>query len=179
MALPPRSRRATAATGAGATAERLLPLLMLPALLLLAAVFLLPLLQYLRLSGQASSVLTGLEPVAAIGEDGSPGSSREIAMWNPPVEDEALQLRRSPLAEAAEMVATLTAQGARSICFMKSRKGVELVSRMAADELSRRGHRELAGRVAAYRAGYTPQQRRELESRDDEIATQGDAVQTC
>ena len=107
--------------------------------------------------------LTGLEPVAAIGEDGSPGSSREIAIWNPPVEDEALQLRRSPLAEAAEMVATLTAQGARSICFMKSRKGVELVSRMAADELSRRGHRELAGRVAAYRAGYTPQQRRELE----------------
>ena len=107
--------------------------------------------------------LTGLEPVRAIGEDGSPGSSREIAIWNPPVEDEALQLRRSPLAEAAEMVATLTAQGARSICFMKSRKGVELVSRMAADELSRRGHRELAGRVAAYRAGYTPQQRRELE----------------
>ena len=107
--------------------------------------------------------LTGLDPVAAVDEDGSPGSRREIAMWNPPVEDEVLQLRRSPLAEAAEMVATLTQQGARTICFMKSRKGVELVSKMASDELSRRGHRELAGRVAAYRAGYTPQQRRELE----------------
>ncbi|MEI8249770.1 MAG: sugar ABC transporter permease [Synechococcus sp. ELA057] len=39
-------------------------LLMAPALLLLAAVFLWPLLQYAWLSGQASSLLTGLEPIA-------------------------------------------------------------------------------------------------------------------
>ena len=37
--------------------------------------------------------------------DGSPGARRQIAMWNPPVVDEALQLRRSALAEAAELVA--------------------------------------------------------------------------
>lgn len=64
---PPRPRprpRRLLPLGQGALpAERLLPLLMLPALLLLAAVFLWPLLQYAWLSGQASSVLTGLEPV--------------------------------------------------------------------------------------------------------------------
>jgi DEAD/DEAH box helicase domain-containing protein len=56
-------------------------------------------------------------------------------------------------------------EGARTICFMKSRKGVELVAKMAADELARSGERGLSERVAAYRAGYTPQQRRELEGR--------------
>ena len=36
---------------------------------------------------------------------------------------------------------------------------------MAADELRRRGDGAMADRVAAYRAGYTPQQRRELEQK--------------
>ena len=55
--------------------------------------------------------------------------------------------------------------GARTICFIKSRKGVELVAKLAADELERDGEPELADRVAPYRAGYTPQQRRELEAK--------------
>ena len=109
--------------------------------------------------------LTGLDDVRLIDEDGSPGARRQIAMWNPPIEDEALQTRRSVIAEAAELVARLVRDDARTICFMKSRKGVELVAKLAADELERAGEHELAGRVAAYRAGYTPQQRRELEAR--------------
>ncbi len=109
--------------------------------------------------------LTGLEDVRLVNEDASPGARRQIAMWNPPLEDEALQTRRSVLAEAAEIVARLVREGARTICFMKSRKGVELVAKLAADELERGGEHELAARVAAYRAGYTPQQRRELEAK--------------
>ena len=110
--------------------------------------------------------LTGLEDVRLIDEDASPGARRQIAMWNPPLEDEALGTRRSVLAEAAEILARLIARtGARTICFMKSRKGVELVAKLAADELERAGEHALAARVAAYRAGYTPQQRRELEAK--------------
>ena len=41
--------------------------------------------------------LTGFEDVRLVDEDGSPGARRQIAMWNPPVIDEALQLRRSAL----------------------------------------------------------------------------------
>jgi DEAD/DEAH box helicase domain-containing protein len=108
--------------------------------------------------------LTGLD-VALVDRDGSPGARRQIAMWNPPVVDEALQTRRSALAEAAEMVAGLVRRGSRTICFMKSRKGVELVARLTKLELEGSGDVELAGRVAPYRAGYTPQQRRELEGR--------------
>src|SRR5215217_2237193 len=51
--------------------------------------------------------LTGLEDVALVDRDGSPGARRQIAMWNPPVTDEALQIRRSAYSEAAEMVAAL------------------------------------------------------------------------
>jgi DEAD/DEAH box helicase domain-containing protein len=108
--------------------------------------------------------LTGLEQVQLIDEDGSPAPQRRIAMWNPPLTDEALGTRRSALAEAAELLAELARAGARSICFMKSRKGVEVLSRLLADEL-RASDPELAERVAPYRAGYTAQQRRELEGR--------------
>jgi DEAD/DEAH box helicase domain-containing protein len=86
-------------------------------------------------------------------------------MWNPPVVDEALQTRRSPLGEAAEMLAELVRGGARTICFIKSRKAVELVARLVADALRSGDDPELADRVAPYRAGYTAQQRRELEAR--------------
>jgi DEAD/DEAH box helicase domain-containing protein len=108
--------------------------------------------------------LTGFEDVALVDRDGSPGAKRQIAMWNPPITDEALQTRRSALAEAAELLAELVRQGARTICFIKSRKAVELVARLVALELEQ-SDPELAGRVAPYRAGYTPQQRRELEAR--------------
>ncbi len=47
---------------------------------------------------------------------------------------------------------------------MKSRKGVEVLSRLVRLELEE-SHPELAERVVPYRAGYTPQQRRELEGR--------------
>jgi DEAD/DEAH box helicase domain-containing protein len=108
--------------------------------------------------------LTGLEPVGLIEEDGSPAPARRIAMWNPPLTDELLGARRSVLAESAELLVRLVREGARTICFMKSRKGVELLSRLITEEL-RDSDPELADRIAPYRAGYTPQQRRELEGR--------------
>ena len=108
--------------------------------------------------------LTGLEGVRVIERDGSPTPARQIALWNPPLTDEALGKRRSALGEAAELLATLVRSGARSICFIKSRKGVELLSRLVADDL-RSDDPELAALVAPYRAGYTPLQRRELEGR--------------
>jgi DEAD/DEAH box helicase domain-containing protein len=108
--------------------------------------------------------LTGLEDFTLIERDGSPQAKRRIAVWNPPLTDEASGARRSALGEAAELLAGLVRGGARTICFMKSRKGVEVLSRLVADELAT-SDPELAGLIAPYRAGYTPQQRRELERR--------------
>jgi DEAD/DEAH box helicase domain-containing protein len=114
--------------------------------------------------GELAERLTGLDDVHVVDRDGSPGAKRQIAMWNPPVTDEALQTRRSALGEAADLLVELVTNGSRTICFIKSRKAVELVSKIVADRL-RDEAPELADRVAPYRAGYTPQQRRELERR--------------
>src|SRR6187551_2902756 len=105
------------------------------------------------------------EPFELIDDDGAPRAGREIAMWNPPLIDEATGTRRSPLSEAAELLAELVSQDVRTICFLKSRRGIELIQRFAGEELERRGRPELAKRIAPYRGGYTPQQRREIEQR--------------
>ncbi len=133
--------------------------------------------------------LTGLEGIGLIDEDGSPTPQRRIAMWNPPLTDATLGARRSALGEAAELLVRLVHEGARAICFIKSRKGVELLSRLVRAELeagtegggggggggesgghaargpSQAQQESLADLVVPYRAGYTPQQRRELEGR--------------
>ncbi len=86
-------------------------------------------------------------------------------MWNPPLIDKASGTRRSALSEAADLLAELVSQGVRTICFLKSRRGIELIQRFAGEALQRRGKPELAARIAPYRGGYTPQQRREIEAR--------------
>src|SRR3712207_4497370 len=106
--------------------------------------------------------LTGVEPIAQVSEDGSPKARRKIALWNPPLEDEDLGARRSSLAEAADILVDLVRGGARTICFIKSRKAVELTTKLVQDRLRDEG---LEDRIAPYRAGYTPQQRREIEAR--------------
>jgi DEAD/DEAH box helicase domain-containing protein len=109
--------------------------------------------------------LTGFDEIALIDRDGSPAGRRRIAVWNPPLTDEALGLRRSALAEGAELLAALVAEGVRTICFVRSRKAVELVSRMARSRLDELGAGQLASRITPYRAGYTSEQRREIERR--------------
>jgi DEAD/DEAH box helicase domain-containing protein len=100
-----------------------------------------------------------------IDDDGAPRAGRELAMWNPPLIDKATGTRRSALSEAADLLAELVSQGVRTICFLKSRRGIELIQRFARENLERRGKPELAARIAPYRGGYTPQQRREIEDR--------------
>ncbi len=109
--------------------------------------------------------LTGLDDITVVDREGAPQAKRTIAMWNPPIVDEKTAARRSVLAEAADLLADLVTEGARTIVFMKSRKAVELMSRFAQLTLTDRGRGDLADRIAPYRSGYTPQQRRELEAR--------------
>ena len=108
--------------------------------------------------------LTGCE-VALVDRDGAPRAERRIAMWNPPLVDERTGARASPLAEAADLLADLVERGVRTICFLRSRRGIELILKFARLRLEDRGRSDLAEQIAPYRAGYTPAQRREIESR--------------
>jgi DEAD/DEAH box helicase domain-containing protein len=108
--------------------------------------------------------LTGTE-FALIDSDGAPRAKRRIAIWNPPVIDEKTMTRRSVLSESAELLSDLVVNGARTICFLRSRRGIELIQRFTRMRLEELGEPALASRIAPYRAGYTPQQRREIEAR--------------
>jgi DEAD/DEAH box helicase domain-containing protein len=105
--------------------------------------------------------LLGLE-TTVVADDGAPRSERTILLWNPELLDEELGLRASALGDAARLLANLVSLGLRTICFAKSRKAAELIHRMAVQRLD---DPELAARLAPYRAGYTPEQRRAIERR--------------
>ena len=108
--------------------------------------------------------LTGCD-VSLVDRDGAPRAERRIAMWNPPLVDERTGARASPLGEAADLLADLVEKEVRTICFLRSRRGVELILRFARLRLEERGRADLAELIAPYRAGYTPSQRREIEAR--------------
>ncbi len=79
----------------------------------------------------------------------------------PALLDPELGLRASSLGEASLLMAALVSRGLRTICFAKSRKAAELVHRFTTDRVDA----ATARRLAPYRAGYTREQRREIERR--------------
>jgi DEAD/DEAH box helicase domain-containing protein len=117
----------------------------------------------------AATRLTGL-PVAAVTDDASPHGPLSFALWEPPLlplrdahgEHDA-PVRRAATTETAELLADLVALGAASLAFVRSRRGAETVALAARRALAETSP-ELAERIAAYRAGYLPEERRELEA---------------
>jgi DEAD/DEAH box helicase domain-containing protein len=108
--------------------------------------------------GELGASLLG-EPVTVIGDDAAPRAERTILLWNPPLLDEELGLRGSALAEAAKLQASFVERGLRTLTFAKSRKAAELIHRFTAERLGDDAH------LSPYRAGYTAQQRRQIERR--------------
>lgn len=72
--------------------------------------------------------------------------------------------RRAANTEAGELTGVLTEAGARTLAFVRSRPGTERVAEIARDYLGEHAP-HMVGRVAAYRGGYLPEERRELEER--------------
>jgi DEAD/DEAH box helicase domain-containing protein len=108
--------------------------------------------------GELGSRLLGAE-TTVIGDDAAPRAERTVALWNPPLTDEELGLRASPLGEASRLMAELVSRKLRTLCFAKSRRAAELIHRFTADRLGDNSQ------LSPYRAGYTPAQRREVERR--------------
>ncbi|MCJ7736212.1 MAG: DEAD/DEAH box helicase, partial [Anaerolineae bacterium] len=107
--------------------------------------------------------LTGL-PVTLIDRDGSPAGPRRFVLWNPPLMDAARGNRHSINAEAADILVTLVREGLRNITFVRARKLAELIYLYARDTLAKDSP-DLATRIAPYRAGYLPAERRLIEKR--------------
>ncbi|MGH3506528.1 MAG: DEAD/DEAH box helicase [Nocardioidaceae bacterium] len=117
--------------------------------------------------GATAERLVGL-PVAEVTEDGSPRGRTALALWEPPltslVGEQGAPVRRSATSETADLVADLVADGVRTLAFVRSRRGAEAVALQARDALEE-VEPGLGARVAPYRGGYLPEDRRELEQR--------------
>ena len=114
----------------------------------------------------SGSRLTGLD-VAEVTDDASPRGSTAFALWEPPLTaahgENGAPVRRAAGAEAARLLADLVVEDARALAFVRSRRGAEVLALTARRHLAESAP-ELAGRVAAYRAGYLPEERRALET---------------
>jgi DEAD/DEAH box helicase domain-containing protein len=114
----------------------------------------------------SASRLSGV-PCVAVTEDASPQGARTVALWEPPLLPElagenGAPVRRSAGAESARIMTDLVVEGARTLAFVRSRRGAELTALSARQALAEVDP-SLPARVAAYRAGFLPEERRALE----------------
>jgi DEAD/DEAH box helicase domain-containing protein len=105
--------------------------------------------------------------VVPVTTDGSPRGELLVALWEPPLTDlageHAAPVRRSATAEVADLLTDLVVDGVRTVAFVRSRRAAETVA-LTARRLLTEVDGGLVGRVAAYRAGYLPEERRALET---------------
>ncbi len=110
--------------------------------------------------GEHAENLTS-RPCAVVDDDGSPSGPRHVVFWNG-----AIDGAPSPFTQARDLLIRLVGQGLKTLCFTQSRKGAELVA-----SLIHKGRGGADLKVAPYRAGYLPEERRRVERafRDGEI----------
>jgi DEAD/DEAH box helicase domain-containing protein len=109
------------------------------------------------------------EPVLLVEDDGSARGPRHFLIYNPPVVDRNLGLRRSSLLESVRLVDDLLHYGVQTIIFGRSRRTIELILtylREHASSGASTASLEAPGKddeIRGYRSGYLPRQRREIE----------------
>ncbi|MFH1031908.1 MAG: DEAD/DEAH box helicase [Chloroflexota bacterium] len=111
--------------------------------------------------GEHAEKLTGL-PFTVVDNDGSPYGGKEFVFWNPPIIDESKSTRGSANSEATNLFTELVSQGIRTLTFARTRRVTELIYGYSRDKLARID-RELSKRIKPYRAGYLPEERRQIE----------------
>src|SRR6266704_3468771 len=116
---------------------------------------------------RCARLLTGLE-AAAVTTDCAPRGPLTFGLWEPPLTslrgEAGAPVRRTATAEAAGLLADLVMGGVPALAFVRSRRGAEAVALGARRALAEAGAAGEASRVAAYRSGYLPEDRRDLEN---------------
>src|SRR5580692_1979881 len=102
-----------------------------------------------------------------ITSDAAPRGPMTFGLWEPPLTtargERGAPVRRSAIAETAVLLADLVHEGTPALAFIRSRRGAEAAAAAAKTRLAEAGAADLSGKVAAYRSGYLPEERRELE----------------
>ncbi|PWA79027.1 nucleic acid binding,ATP-dependent helicase [Artemisia annua] len=124
--------------------------------------------------------LASLPTMELIHKDGSPSGPKLFVLWNPPLRmktenkrtrsnknsdkvDRTVVGRASPIMEISKIFAEIVQHGLRCIAFCKTRKLSELVLSYTREILQKTAP-HLENSIFAYRAGYTAEDRRKIES---------------
>jgi DEAD/DEAH box helicase domain-containing protein len=94
--------------------------------------------------------LTGL-PVAAVTDSGAPRGKRHLVLLDP---------LQGPAKAAISLLKAALHRGLRTIVYAQSRKMTELIALWAANRSGK-----FADRISAYRAGFLPEERRDIEAK--------------
>ena len=124
------------------------------------------------------------EPVHLVDNDGSARGPRHFLIYNPPLVDESLGLRKSSLLEGVRLARDLVTSNVQTVVFARSRRSVEIILRYLQGELTPDSSIEAPlipyeslpnprSFIRGYRSGYLPNQRREIEKglRDGTVKT--------
>lgn len=95
-------------------------------------------------------------PVELVSEDGSERGPKHFLIYNPPVINRELGLRRSALHESIRLAEDLLSYNVQTVIFGRTRRTVEILLTYLRE---RAPHDEVRG----YRSGYLPAQRRAIE----------------
>lgn len=110
------------------------------------------------------------KPFVRVEKDGSPAAERRYLLLQPPKimgTDEHYYGQVQTTSVAAELLPELMEQGKNFIAFTKSRRNVEVILKETRDHLEAEGFlgNQRADEISGYRGGYTPEERKDIESR--------------
>jgi len=100
-------------------------------------------------------------PVHAITESGAPAGDKHVLLWNPPVVNPDLGLRASARSQSNRIARIAIKSGLKTLVFAQSRLMVEVLTKYLKDIFDHDPRKP--PRIRAYRGGYLPTERREVE----------------
>ena len=101
--------------------------------------------------------------VNAITDSGAPQGAKHLLLWNPPVVNPDLGIRASARSQTTRIARKAVQRGLKSIVFAQSRLMVEVLTKYMKDAFDKDPRNP--ARVAAYRGGYLPSERRGMEKK--------------
>jgi DEAD/DEAH box helicase domain-containing protein len=104
---------------------------------------------------------TSLDDVVLVDRSGAPCASRHFFLYNPPIVNEELGIRKSALKTAVDMTSDLVRARVPTIVFGPSRNSVEVMLKYLRAQV---GDVAGANALMAYRGGYLPETRRAIEA---------------
>ncbi len=96
-----------------------------------------------------------------VDKSGAPSGEKYFAIYNPPVVNRQLGIRRSAVNSARDVSLSFLSKGLQTICFAPSRLATEVLVTYLKEALEKRPGSE--GIIRGYRGGYLPLKRREIE----------------